>query len=240
MSDIAKPFNFWKTVSSHHTILWPIESEWHCTSVWKSVSSQLSLWQTESKLNIALSMKDSHITSCPMYDQQLASDILQSSKKTFSSHLVLWPTDCEWHTFHSFKSQSHCVLSSDHLTISKSVSLHIVLKGSIIMMSCPTYKHQDVSDIAYSCVRQSHNILSCDLQHVSIWQLQFFWMAVSPQLALWLTECEQHCTFFWETTSSHPVANRLWATLFKCGVITSYKYDHQDVSVKLHLFLKGG
>ena len=103
----------WKAVSSH--ILLPTGSEWCCTFVKHSLTTSVplinSLWVTlyilerqsypicsydqQGVNDIVHFVKGSLITSFPMINRLWVT--LHILWKAVSSHLFLWPTDCEWH-----------------------------------------------------------------------------------------------------------------------------------------------
>ena len=119
----------WKAVSSH-LFLWPTASEWHCPFCGRQ-SHHIFCYNQQSVSDIKLHAyeRQSHHIFCN--DQQGVSDIAHFVKgslitffpttnrewvtvhnlwKAVSSHLLLWPTACEWHcTF--CEGQSHHIFS---------------------------------------------------------------------------------------------------------------------------------
>ena len=126
----------WKAISSH-LFLWPTVGEWHCTFCERQ-SHHIFSYGQQGVSDIAHFGKGrSLITSFPMTNSLWVT--LHILWKAVSSHLLLWPTACEWHcTF--YERQSHHIFS---------------------------YDQQQVSDIAQFCERQSHHIFSYDQQLVS-------------------------------------------------------------------------
>ena len=83
----------WKGVSSH-LFLWPTGSEWYCTFCERQ-SHHIFSYDQQPVSGIAHFVKGSLITSFPMINRLWVT--LHILWKAVSSHLFLWPTDCEWH-----------------------------------------------------------------------------------------------------------------------------------------------
>ena len=160
---------------------------------------------------------------------------------SLSSHLVLWPTACEWH--HTFcERQSHHIFSYDQqgvsdfvkgslttafpMTNSLWVTLHILWKAvSPHLFLWPTESQWHFTFVKGSLM--SHLFLwptacgwhctSCERHILSYYQQEVsdiadFWKAVSSHLFS-PTESEWHCRFC-KRLSHHifPMTNSLWVT----------------------------
>ena len=137
----------WKAVPSH-LFLWPTASEWHSrccerqshhifsydqqkvSAIADFLRDSISSYDEQLVSDIADFVKDSLMTSFPMTNSKWVTlDILW---KAISSHLFLWPTDCEWHC--SFcERQSYVTFFS--MVNSKWVTLHRFVKHCPITFS---------------------------------------------------------------------------------------------------------
>ncbi len=158
--------------------------------------------------------------------------------KSVSSHLLLSPTESEWHcTF--CERQSHYISSMTNRLWA--LTLHDI----VWMQSHHIFSHdpQDVSDTQCTSFKgQSHHILPYNQQRVgdiahfvkgslitsfpmtnSLWvTLHILWKAVSSHPFLWPTACEDIAHFVNGPsliTSFQPITgtNSLWVTLHFCG-----------------------
>ena len=160
-----------------------------------------------------------------------------------SWHLVLWPTECEWHN-------SHCTffwkaISLHHLVLwllqNVSYIAHFSEGNVICHMSC---NQQNVSDIAHFSEMQSQSyMLSYDQQQVSdITETQSHHILSYNPASLWVT---LHSFLKGNVIISCPMANSWWVTklhiahfkdidkLILYCPITNRKWE------TLHIFLKG-
>ena len=123
--------------------------------------------------------------------------------RAFSSHGFLWPTASEWHCIHTpfCESQSHCIFSYYQQGVSNIA--HFV-KGNLIMYFPMTNRLWAILNI----LSKATSLHSFFWPTASEWYCTFLWKAVSLNPFLWPTGSEWHCIFLWKAVSYHF----LWLT----------------------------
>ena len=169
-----------------------------------------SLWVT-----FHIVMKGIAITSFPLTSRKwVRFHILW---KAFLSHLLLWPTESEW----------HCTFVKGSLMTS-------FTRTNRKWMSCNFCETQSHDTFYYDQQSVSLNIahfVNRVLWHLFLWptpacesHCTLLWKAVISYFSLWSTDCEWHCTL-WEG-QSYSMTNSLWVTLhwniFWKGVFESH------------------
>ena len=256
---------------SQQIVLWPGICEWHSTLIWKAVTSHLNLWPTVCECHCTMFWKLAVSLSCFITNRQWVTfhicridchHILSYNNRMWvivfyimwkapSSHLVLWPTVCEWHQTVLWKASSphlvpwltvcewHCTFYERHLITSCPmtnrlwVTLDIFLTGSLIT-SYPMTTRKWV--ILYLYERQSHHNLLHD-QIASEQYYRYLWKA-AHHIGTTGSAWHSSCTFVWRAVSSHlvvlPTDSESHCTFLWKEVLSHLSSDQQGVSDVTH------
>ena len=236
--------HLWKAISSH-LFSWPTACECHCTFVKGSLVTCFLMTNSMWVILHICERQSHHIFS---YDQQLVSDIAHLMKaslitcfpmtnrkwvtcytlwKPVSSHLFIWPTECQWHcTF----CESQCQWQSSPL----------FLQPIGCEWQCAFYERQSHlwptgSEWHYICC-EGTLITSLPMTNRRWVTLHILWNAVSSHLIfLWPTECSEqhHCTscerrsyhiFYYDQQHVSDIAHSVKVSLITSFPVTNSEY----------------
>ena len=172
----------WKAVS--HIFVWPTVCEWHCTFCERQ-SHHIFRYDQQQVSNVAHFVKGNLITSFPMTNRLWVT--LHILWKAVTSHILVWPTACEWHCTFLWKGVSSYLFLLPtacewHCTFCERQSHHIFC-----------YDQQGVSDILH--LVKGSLITSFGMPNRLWVTLHILWKVVTSEILLSPTVCERHCTF---------------------------------------------